>query len=248
MKLNKRQFVIAGAGGFGKEVWFWLKDYASSKYGPEGNRWYIRGFLDDNPDALEKITNRAPSLGSITDYIPEPDDVIVMGIGVPKVRRAVAQRLIEKKVPFETVIHPKAFISSSACLGSGTIVAPFVAISEDTTLGNFLLINFSASIGHDAVIEDFSELCPHVSVSGFCHIEPECLMGSNSSITPGKKLSRGTQVSAGTAVMRNTRPYGFVQGVPGKEHRDFFKPKEEPEELVLSDYPLTRPDIPKSTR
>ena len=47
-----KKLYIVGAGGFGREVYAWVKQH------PEFNKsWTLEGFLDDNADALMRFGN-----------------------------------------------------------------------------------------------------------------------------------------------------------------------------------------------
>ncbi|MBT7170701.1 MAG: acetyltransferase, partial [Phycisphaerales bacterium] len=215
-------FLLAGAGGFGRGVYHWLCDYATATYGPRGEAWEVRGFLDDDLTALEGFSGFPPIVSTIQDYRPEPGDRVVLAIGIPRIRKAVVKKLLEVDATFETLIHPQALVLSTAKVGLGSIVGPFSTISDHAEVGDYALVNSYSSIGHDVKIGAFCDLCPHAALSGFARIDDDVFFGTSSVVVPGKSVGRGAQVAAGSTVVRNTRPYSFVQGVPGKEVRDFF--------------------------
>ena len=215
-------FIIAGAGGMGRELLGWLLAYAAVKYGPQGQAWEIRGFIDDNLAALDNFEDYPPVVGSISDYSPMPEDRIAMAIGKPLIRRKVAAKLIEAGAKFETVIHPTSIIFPKTKIGTGCIVGPFGVVSDTVELGDFVLINTRVNVAHDSIIGDYCELCPHVAISGSAVLEQNVFMGTGSVVAPGRAIRRSAKVSAGSTVMKNVKPGSLVKGVPGEEILNFF--------------------------
>jgi sugar O-acyltransferase (sialic acid O-acetyltransferase NeuD family) len=218
-----QQFVIAGAGGFGREVYRFLIDYANCSIGQRGQDWEIRGFIDDNESALEPFDCFPSVVDTIKRYTPQGDEAVVMAVGIPSIRKIVADTLKQRGAKFHALIHPKADVFETASIEEGSIVGPHALVSDHVKVGKFTVVQAYATVGHDVELGDYSELCPKVSVSGFCKIADEVLIGSNAVITPGISVGHHAQISACSYVMRNVRPYSFVQGVPGKEVRDFFR-------------------------
>lgn len=86
-----KNLVIVGAGGCGREVLQWAK--AVNKV--EG-RWNIKGFLDDNKDALYGRRSDIPVLAKVDDYVIEPGDEFVCCIGDSNIRKMIVEKLKKK--------------------------------------------------------------------------------------------------------------------------------------------------------
>lgn len=71
-----KNLLIVGAGGFGRE----LAGAAVAALG-YGETFTLKGFLDDNPNALAGFAGYPPILGSVRDYTPEADDVFITALG-----------------------------------------------------------------------------------------------------------------------------------------------------------------------
>lgn len=209
--VQMRNLLIAGAGGFGREVF----DMALEM--PE---FRVAGFLSDVANALDdypEIRAEAGIVGTIADYNPRAGDFIVVAIGDVAGRKKVAEILRTRGANFINLIHPTAFVSNFAKIGTGVIICRGAAVSTGTAIGDFSLVNACATIGHDAELGAFSVICPHVSIGGFARIGAECFVGANASIAPRKILGRGTEISANSFVARDTQASALVIGVPGKE-------------------------------
>ncbi len=206
-----KNLLIAGAGGFGREVYEMLLDM------PE---FRVAGFLSDVPTALDdypEIRAGAEIVGTIAGYKFRADEFAVNAIGDVAGRKKVAEILRANGANFVNVIHPSASVARFVNFGVGVIISWKAVVSTNTKLGDFCLVNACAAVGHDVEIGAYSVLCPNVSIGGFAKIGAECFIGSNAAISPRKNLGRGSQVSANSFVARDTQAEAFVVGVPGRE-------------------------------
>jgi len=63
-----KKLYIVGAGGFGRELLWWVKDINAKE-----PTWEIMGFLDDNPNALDGCSCDYSVVGTIKDCKPADD-------------------------------------------------------------------------------------------------------------------------------------------------------------------------------
>ncbi len=71
-----KSLVIIGAGGMGRTIY----DIARECVG-FNTEFIIKGFIDDNINALDSLNGYPPLLGTIVDYIPSENDVFACSIG-----------------------------------------------------------------------------------------------------------------------------------------------------------------------
>ena len=71
-----KNLIIIGAGGMGRTVY--SNALESVGY---GEKFVVKGFIDDNLKALEGFPNYPPVIGTIRDYQPQKNDVFVSSIG-----------------------------------------------------------------------------------------------------------------------------------------------------------------------
>src|SRR4051812_27394688 len=98
-----RNLVIVGAGGFGREMLAWARQ--SIQYERE---WTIKGFIDDNVNALAGKHSPAPWLGTIREYEPATDEVFICALGIPAAKKTCAELLLQRGAQFTRVIHQSA--------------------------------------------------------------------------------------------------------------------------------------------
>jgi acetyltransferase EpsM len=224
----KMNYIIACAGGFGREMFHALSLFLQQQNKFTNKNDLIAGFIDDNLHALDKFCDRYPNvICTIEEYQPKTDESVFIAAGTPQTRRKIAGLLKQKNSSFVSVIHPESRLSQNASLGDGSHIGWGTFVSCGVTIGQFVSLNCNLTIGHDAVIEDYVEVGPGTSVSGFCHIEEGVHIAPNCTIAPGVRVGAWSKSSANTAIMRDVPAFSYVIGVPGVVHRDFFKHPDE---------------------
>lgn len=208
---RKRVFIV-GAGGLGREA----RQYAADTL--DHGLFEVIGFLDDAYLTPERGHNglAAPVLGAIQSHVPEPDDRYLMAIGDPVVRAKAARDLMSKGATFLTIIHPLAYVASSASIGDGCIVAPFATIGAGARLEPFTHAHFYASSAHDSVVGPFASLSPYAVVNGQA-IVGECgFLGTHAIVNPTKRVGAFAKVTAGSVVYRDVPDNSIADGNPAK--------------------------------
>lgn len=202
--------IIVGAGGFGGEV----MQYARDTFDLGSHR--IKGFLDDKVTRVEHSALDAPVLGTINGYLPEPEDRFLLAVGDPGSRLDIAARLAAHGAQFLTLIHPLAYVASSATLGAGCIISPFATVGARAKLGAHVVLTFYASVGHDAQVGACCALSPHSVTNGGSVLGQAVFLGSHAAVNPLKRVGDGAKVAAGAVVYRNVPPHSLAAGNPAK--------------------------------
>jgi sugar O-acyltransferase (sialic acid O-acetyltransferase NeuD family) len=218
-------YIIACAGGFGREMFHALSVSLQQQNQLTKKNNTIIGFIDDNLHALDNFGNYYPPIiDTIETYQPKTDEVIYVASGSPQGRRKISNLLRTRGCLFSSIIHPEArLLSQKVSIGNGSHIGWSVGVSCNVTIGQFVSLNCNLTIGHDVVIDDYVEVGPGTSISGFCRIEEGVHIAPNCTITPGVRVGAWSKISANTAVMRDVPPYSYVIGVPGTVHKDFFQ-------------------------
>ena len=203
-----KSIVIVGAGGFGREVLQYLKDIHGSDP--------VKGFLDDNLTSVEPASLEQRILGRISDYAPQPDEEFVLAIGNPGLRLRLANQLTERGARFISVIHPLAYVASSATLGTGCIIAPFAPIGANAVLSDQVVVTFYASVAHDAVVGPASALSPHSVANGGSRLGTASFLGTAAVVNPTCSVGNFAKVAAGSVVYRDVPDRSLASGNPAK--------------------------------
>ena len=205
-----RRILIVGAGGFGREVLQWCRDAWPA------HAEAVAGFLSADSDALDEFNGTPDILCSPDSYVPVAGDKLLFAIGVPYVRRKVAESLLSRGGEFLTLVHPTAIVAAAAAIGEGAILCPYSVVSDSAAVGRFVIMNYHSSLGHDARAGDFSVLSPHATLGGRATIAEDVFLGLHAAVGPGKMVGARTKVSANSCVLASAAADSVVYGVPGQ--------------------------------
>lgn len=206
-----RNLVIVGAGGMGRTVF----DIARESIG-YGTEFSIKGFIDDNLDALQGFDNYPPVLGRISEYTPSHNEVFTFSIG-GEARRKCLESLIARGAEFINLIHKTARIGTNVRIGKGNIIAAFTSLGADCSIGNYNMIQSYTVIGHDAKIGDFNRIDTHVTCVGGIAIKNNTTIHTSAVINHKVSVEDNAKVGACSFVIRKVKAEDTVLGVPAKK-------------------------------
>ena len=181
-----------------------------------GETFMIKGFIDDNPHALDGFDNYPPIVDTIRGYQPEPDDVFVSSIGGES-RRPCMEELIKRGGEFLSLIHKSVRINTNAKLGKGNFIGAYAVIGNDAQIGDYNMIQAYTVIGHDAKIGSWNRIDTHVTCVGGIVIEDEVNIHTSAVINHGVTVGTGAHVGALSFVIRKVKPGTTVMGNPAKK-------------------------------
>ena len=124
---------------------------------------------------------------------------------------------IEKMGPKPLSIVSKfSIIDESVQLGKGIQIMPNVTINNHSKIGNYCIINTSATIDHECIIGNGVHIMGGASLAGRVKIGNFVTIGTNATILPNIKISEGAFVGAGAVVTKNVGKNAMVVGNPAK--------------------------------
>ena len=204
------RIIIVGAGGFGREVLQWVRD----AWPEQTSR--LAGFLAADHSQLNNHDCHLDIIADPARYEPAAGDGLLLAIGIPEVRRRVAEVLKSRGAEFLTLIHPTAIVAPTASIGDGSIICPYAIVSDAARVGSCVLLNYHSSLGHDASAGDYAVLSPYASLGGNAHIEADVFMGLHASVGPGKRIGARSKVSANSCALVDAPADSIIYGVPGR--------------------------------
>lgn len=207
---NVRRILIVGAGGFGREVLNWARDAWPDQCG------LVVGFLAADCPLGNDSPLHLPILGAPSDYTPVAGDGFLLAIGIPGVRRLVAEGLESRGATFLTLVHPSAIVAATAALGTGTVICPYAVVSDRARVGHCALMNYHSSLGHDASAGDFTVLSPYATLGGNAHVHDDVFMGLHATVGPGRTIGSRSKISANSCALADVPPESIVYGSPGR--------------------------------
>lgn len=167
-----KKLLIIGAGGHGRVV----REVALSILDKEGKPAYETvDFLDDNAkDAIGKLVDLKKFKNSNND--------VFCGIGNNTIREQLLNQAEKLGYSTPVLIHPSAYISSSAVIEAGTVVEPKAIVNANTVVHRGCIISVGAIVDHDVVVDEFA----HVNAGAI--------------VKAGGKVERSKKIEAGEVV------------------------------------------------
>ena len=141
-----KKLLILGAGGYGQTVFDLARQLGC---------YEKIAFLDDGktgPNILGTCSEYAMFADEETDVYP--------AFGNNEIRMGWMELLEEEGMRIPTLVHPRAYVSPTAVLGTGSVVLPMAVVNTGVTVGNGCIVNIGALIDHDTVLEDGVHLAP----------------------------------------------------------------------------------------
>ncbi|MFG1718725.1 acetyltransferase [Micromonospora chalcea] len=208
--------LIVGCGGHGRE----LLTIARAVVATGGPDWHPIGFVDDHPseENLKRVQRLdVPYLGGLA-WLREapPQTHHVIGIGDPRIRRAVAARVDSYDLPAASLVHPDATVGADNRYGPGFVAFAGARVTTNVTIGRHVHLNQNVTVGHDSTLADFVSVNPLAAVSGDCHLSEGVLVGTNAAVLQGLRIGRDSTVGAGACVVRDVGERVVVKGVPAR--------------------------------
>lgn len=205
-----KDLYIVGAGGFGREIYGWLRAISGS------SDWQLKGFLDDNLEALKGLDYDVPVAAPINGFAVKPSQLFVCGIGELSAKMKLCKSLLQQGARFLTVVHPTAVVGKNVRIGQGVVLCPGVILTCDIEIGDMVIINCCSSVGHDASIGDWCTVNAHCDLTGHTKLGRGVFMGSGARIIPGKSIGDHGVVGAGSVVIRSVAAGQKVFGNPAR--------------------------------
>lgn len=203
-----KELIIIGAGGMGRALF---------NIAIECKEYIIKGFIDDNTQALDTFKDYPSILGTVNDYEIQENDVFICSIGNISIKKHCCQLILDKGGTFISLIHPTARICTNVQVGTGCIIGPFVSIGADTILSDFSFIQSYSAIGHDVNIGYYTRVDTHVVCVGGVLIGDEVTIHTGAIINHKVVIENRACVGGGSFVIRRVKEGITVYGNPAKK-------------------------------
>lgn len=206
-----KNLIIIGAGGMGRTMY--SNALESIGY---GEKFVVKGFVDDNLEALDGFPNYPPVIGTIRNYQPQQDDVFVSSIGGIS-RKACMEEIIRRGGEFIELIHQTARLLANVKLGKGNFIGAFTVIGNDAVVGDYNMIQSYTIIGHDTKVGNYNRIDTHVTCVGGTVIEDDVNIHTSAVISHGVVIETGAHVGALSFVIKKVKAGTTVMGNPAKK-------------------------------
>ena len=168
----------------------------------------IIGVADPNLTKESVVHTGIPVIGcdeAVINYSPG-DLLLINGLGpVPKSfnREALSKKFIALGYRFLTLVHPQAYVSSSAQIRSGAQIMAGAIVQAGSRIGAMSVINTGAIVDHDCKIGEYSHLAPGAVMCGGVETGCGVFVGSGSVVIENLSLGDNSLLAAGVTLRRN---------------------------------------------
>ncbi len=211
---------IVGAGGFGRETYDAVlagggRPPSDDQHGAPGSGTTYQ----DEPVVFCDHARAGQEIRGLPVVHPDKaDDDFVVAIADTSIRSRLAGALYERGLEARTIVHPRAVVGPDTTVGAGSVVLALAHVSSSCRLGRHVQVNYTASVGHDVLLDDFATVFPGANVAGGVHIGAGATVGSNACVLQGLSVGAHAYVGAGAVVTRDVAPGTTVVGVPARRH------------------------------
>lgn len=203
--------VIIGAGGLGLETAAVVSDLNAA-----GAGWRLLGFVDDDEARHGQEYLGVPVIGNLDWLVDQGGVQYVIAIGSSAARLRVGKRLGAADVEPATLVHPSVAGHASHRIGGGVIVFRGAVIMLSVDLGEHVVVDVNATIGHDARLGAYTSIRPGVHLSGNTVTGTAADIGAGAVVLEGLSIGDHAIVGAGAVVTTDLPPDCTAVGVPAR--------------------------------
>jgi acetyltransferase EpsM len=203
---DPRAVVIYGGGGHGKS----LIDFVRTL-----GLYDLAGVIDDGLPVGSSVLG-VEVLGGADVLARQAERGIRMavnavgGIGDVMSRVRVFRLIQEAGFTCPTLVHPTAFVETSAHLSPGVQVFPHAYVGSDVHLGFGVIVNTSAVVSHDCQIDDYANVAPGALLAGGVSVGEGALIGMGVTINLGVTVGARARIGNSAVVKGDVPPSGIV--------------------------------------
>jgi sugar O-acyltransferase (sialic acid O-acetyltransferase NeuD family) len=142
----------------------------------------------------------------------------IVGVGLPKVKQKLVKEALESGLsPASTIIHPSAVVQD-ANVGKGGLIAPGVVVTTSVTLGDFVILNYNCTVGHDSKIGNFTTCNPGSNISGNCLLGESIYFGVGAAVREGLSICNHVTIGGKAFVTKSISEENSTWiGLPAKK-------------------------------
>ena len=188
------------------------------------DKYSIEGILDPKETPGQQVDGYV-ILGNddLIEELVKKDYHFLITVGQIKsaeIRVKIFGRIVRHNAKIATVISPKAYVSSNAKVGMGTIVLHGAIINAGAVVGQNCIINSLSLIEHDTKVGNHTHISTGALINGGCSIGNNTFIGSGSVIANNVNVTDHIVIGAGSLVLKDIVHPGVYGGSPAKRIKD----------------------------
>jgi sugar O-acyltransferase (sialic acid O-acetyltransferase NeuD family) len=205
--LDPQAILVYGAGGHGKSLVDLLRLLRVYR---------IVGFIDDGRQAGDEVMGLpllggAEALSRLFEQGVRQAVNAVGGIGNLGVRLQVFERLAQAGFSCPALVHPAAWVESSAVLAAGCQVFALAYVGSEARLGYGCIVNSGALVSHDCQVGEYANLSPGAILAGEVQVGARALVGMGVTVNLRVRIGAGARIGNGATVKTDVPDGGLVR-------------------------------------
>ena len=219
--MKRKRIVVAGAGGFAREVRWLIEETNRSDNRP---LYDFVGYVVSDSSRLGEHDAESQIVGDLAwlDKNRRSVDCMALGVGTPTARIRMAEEIgrLLPELAWPALVHPSVRLDRESCVvNEGVVLCAGVIATVSVVFGRFSMVNLACTLGHEAVVGAGTVLNPTVNISGGVCLGEQVLVGTGAQILQYVRVGKGATVGAGAVVTKDVPPESTVVGVPAKPLR-----------------------------
>ena len=179
------KLLLVGAGGFGRVV----LEHASQQYDC--------AFLDDGGATIVDGVPVIGKTGDMASFFPEYK-LLLVTIGNNALREKLYKQAAAIGYDFPNIIHPSAYISPHAHIGSGCVNLNNTVIQNNANCGNGCILNPGVELHHDSTIGNYCLIYTNSVVRSLTYVGNRVWIGSNVTVSTSTKVVDNARIEDGS--------------------------------------------------
>ncbi|MGY2285380.1 acetyltransferase [Pseudomonas gingeri] len=132
-------------------------------------------------------------------------------------RHSIFVGLKKKGFYFPSLVHPAAWVDSTAVLQEGVQVMAGAVIQADVSIGANSIINTRSAIDHDCCLGADVHIAPGATLCGGVHVGAQAFIATGATVIQGLTVGEGSVVGAGAVLVRNLLARQILLGPTARE-------------------------------
>lgn len=209
-----QKLVFFGMGADLLDVYYAVREINAIK-----PTYEVLGYLGPN-EVAENLSGGLKYLGAVLLAKSMPEDIHFYAMMSYMNDNSQAEKRFKElgiqHDRYETIIHPRAYVSQLSTVGYGTCIMEGSVVPPSVTIGNHAIILRGVTLSHDNEIGDHSCIACGVTMSGCVRLEKFCWIGTGAVIVDGAIVGEGSLIGCGTVIRHDVPPYEVWVGNPGR--------------------------------